>query len=288
MKTTFWVYLIGSLALVGIFPFAGFWSKDEILLEEQMLFPPAYWILIFAAFLTAFYMGRQVLMVFFGKSRSEATEHAKENPALITVPLIVLAFFSAVGGTLNLPRLHSFAEWLEHTVTTIHPVEFNIVTAIVATLVAAFGLFLSWAVYSWRYKQLQDLPPAKRPDDPLRQWLGPIFTGMENKWWVDELYSAIILNPYVRISHFLAETVDWRFWHDWFHDSVIARGFKVSARFLAGAFDLGFIDGIANGIARVTVRIAGSLRKIQTGYVRNYALSVLLGVVVIIGYLILR
>ncbi len=288
MKTTFWVYMIGTLALVGIFPFAGFWSKDEILLEEQILFPPAYWILIFAAFLTAFYMGRQVLMVFFGKPRSEAAAHARDNPLLITVPLIVLAFFSAVGGILNLPRLHSFAEWLEHTVKVIHPIEFNIIAAVVASLVAVSGLFIAWVVYSWRYKQLQELPPAKRLDDPLRQWLGPIFTGMENKWWVDELYWAVILNPYIKLSRFLAEVIDWRFWHDWFHNSVIVRGYNSLARFLSGPIDLGFIDGIANGLASVTVRFAGSLRKVQTGYVRNYALMVLLGVVVIIGYLILH
>lgn len=288
MKTTFWVYIIGSLALVGIFPFAGFWSKDEILLEEQILFPPAYWILIIAAFLTAFYMGRQVLMVFFGKPRSEAAAHARDNPPLITVPLIVLAFFSTVGGILNLPRLHSFAEWLEHTVNVIHPVEFNIIAAVVASLVAVSGLFIAWVVYSWRYKKLQELPPAKRPDDPLRQWLGPIFTGMENKWWVDELYWAVILNPYIKSSRFLAEVIDWRFWHDWVHDSVIVRGYNSLARFLSGPIDLGVIDGIANGLASVTVRFAGSLRKVQTGYVRNYALMVFLGVVVILGYLILH
>ena len=137
-------------------------------------------------------------------------------------------------------------------------------------------------------KKLQDLPPAERPDDPLRKWLGPIFTGMENKWWVDELYWTVILNPYITLSRFLGEVIDWRFWHDWFHDTIIVRSFRSLAHFLAGAFDLGFIDGIANGLASITVRFAGSLRKIQTGYVRNYALSVFIGVVVIIGYLILR
>jgi NADH-quinone oxidoreductase subunit L len=288
MKTTFWVYIVGTLALVGIFPFAGFWSKDEILVEEQMLFPPAYWILIFAAFLTAFYMGRQVLFVFFGKPRSKAVEHATENPALITVPLIILAILSAFGGILNLPRLHSFALWLEHTVKVIHPIDFNIMAAVIATLVGLSGLLASWLIYSWYYQKLQDLPPAKRPDDPLRKWLGPIFTGMENKWWVDELYWAVILNPYITLSRFLAEVIDWRFWHDWFHNTVIARSYVRLANFLANVFDLGLIDGIANGLASITVRFAGSLRKIQTGYVRNYALTVFLGVVVIIGYLILR
>ena len=288
MKTTFWVYIIGSLALVGIFPFAGFWSKDEILLEEQMLFPPGYWILVTAAFLTAFYMGRQVLLVFFGKPRTKAVEHAKESPALITVPLIILAFFSTFGGILNLPRFHTFTEWLEHTVTVIHPVEFSLTTALIASLIALSGLVIAWLIYYRYYNRMQELPPAKRPDDPLRRWLGPIFTGMENKWWVDELYWAVILSPYVSLSRFLAVVVDWRFWHDWFHDTAIAGSFKALARFLAGAFDLGFIDGIANGLASITIRFAGSLRKIQTGYVRNYALTVFLGVIVIIGYLILR
>ena len=288
MKTTFWVYIIGSLALVGIFPFAGFWSKDEILLEEQILFPPAYWLLVFAAFLTAFYMGRQVLLVFFGKPRSKAVEHAKENRALITVPLIILAFFSAIGGILNLPRIHSFTEWLEHTVTVIHPIEFSMTTALIASLVALSGLLISWLIYSRYYNKMQELPPAKRPDDPLRKWLGPVFTGMENKWWVDELYWAVILSPYISLSRFLAEVIDWRFWHDWFHNTVIARSFRELAKFLAVVFDLRIIDGIANGLASITIRFAGSLRKIQTGYVRNYALSVFLGVIVIIGYLILR
>ena len=111
---------------------------------------------------------------------------------------------------------------------------------------------------------------------------------MENKWWVDELYWAVILNPYIKLSRFLAEVIDWRFWHDWVHDSVIVRGYNSLARFLSGPIDLGVIDGIANGLASVTVRFAGSLRKVQTGYVRNYALMVFLGVVVILGYLILH
>ena len=253
-----------------------------------MLFPPAYWILVIAAFLTAFYMGRQVLLVFFGKPRSKAVEHAKENRALINVPLIILAFFSAVGGSLNLPRFHTFTEWLEHTVTVIHPVEFSITTALMASVIAISGLVIAWFIYSRHYNKLQELPPAKRPDDPLRQWLGPVFTGMENKWWVDELFWAVFLSPYISLSRFLAEVIDWRFWHDWFHDTVIGRSFRGLANFLAAVFDLRFIDGIANGLASVTIRFAGSLRKIQTGYVRNYALTVFLGVVVIIGYLILR
>jgi NADH-quinone oxidoreductase subunit L len=228
------------------------------------------------------------LLVFFGKSRSDAAAHSNENPSLITAPLIVLAIFSAIGGVLNLPRLHTFSEWLEHTIRVIHPAEFNIIAAVIASIVALSGLFLAWLVYSRRYRKLQELPPEKRPDDPLRQVLGPVFTGMENKWWVDELYWALILNPYIKLARFFAQVVDWRFWHDWFHERLIAGGYNWLSGFLSVPIDLGFIDGIANGIASLTVRFAGSLRKIQTGYVRNYALTVFIGVVIIIGYLVLR
>jgi NADH-quinone oxidoreductase subunit L len=288
MKVTFWVYLVGALALAGIWPLAGFWSKDEILAESLILQPTVYWLLTIAAFFTAFYMGRQVLMVFFGEPRSEAAAHARENPPVMTVPLIVLAALSIIGGALNLPGLYTFTEWLEHTIENIHPGEFNFLVAGVSTALALLAIFLAWYLYTWRYRELSQLPPAKRPDDPLRPILGPIFSGMEHKWWVDELYWAVILRPYISLSRFLGEVIDGRFWHDWFHDTVIARSFQRLTHFLALPFDLGVIDGIANGLANGTIRLAASLRRIQTGYVRNYALSVFLGVVIILGYLILR
>jgi len=288
MKVTFWVYLVGALALAGIWPLAGFWSKDEILAESLSLQPTVYWLLTIAAFFTAFYMGRQVLMVFFGVPRSEAAAHARENPPVMTVPLIVLAALSIIGGALNLPGLHTFTEWLEHTIENIHPGEFNFLVAGVSTALALLAIFLAGYLYIRRYQELSQLPPAKRPDDPLRPILGPIFTGMEHKWWVDELYWAVILRPYISLARFLGEVIDERFWHDWFHDAVIARSFQRLTHFLALPFDLGVIDGIANGLATGTVRLAASLRRVQTGYVRNYALSVFLGVVIILGYLILR
>ncbi len=287
MKITFWVYVIGSLALSGIAPLAGFWSKDEILAEASTLNPTVYVLLTMAAFFTAFYMGRQVLMVFFGKARSEAAAHAKENPPMMTVPLIVLAVLSLFGGALNLPGLHTFTSWMEHTLENVHEGEFNLIVAATSTILALVALYLAWLLYSKRYRELLKIP-SKRPDDPLRAILGPIFTGMENMWWVDELYWAVILNPYIAISRFLAEIVDWRFWHDWFHDVVIVGLFRILTRLLAVRVDLGIIDGFANGLADATKSLAAGLRRIQTGYVRNYALSVFVGVVVILGYLILR
>src|SRR3990172_1409356 len=114
MRLTFWVYLIGALALAGIFPLVGFWSKDEILAESLLLQPTVFWLLLVAAFFTAFYMGRQVFLVFFGEPRSQAAAQAVESPPSMTMPLVVLALLSIFGGLLNLPGLHTFTTWLEH------------------------------------------------------------------------------------------------------------------------------------------------------------------------------
>jgi NADH-quinone oxidoreductase subunit L len=299
MKTTFWVYLIGAMALAGIPPLAGFWSKDEILAEANVYIPGVYVLLTLAAFFTAFYMGRQILMVFFGKPRTAPAEHASENPPVITVPLIILAALSALGGLINLPVLHTLGHWLEHTikieeaVKAIHTGEaatggFNFLVAGTSVGLALIGVFLSWLLYSRRYQKLQEMPSGKRPDDPLRPILGPVFSLLENKYWVDELYRAVILNPYVAVSRFLGDTIDWRFWHNWFHDIVIARSFQWLTRALSVQVDLGFIDAIANWLGRATQALAGGMRRLQSGYVRTYALSVFIGVVIILGYLIIR
>ncbi len=187
MKITFWVYLIGALALAGIPPLAGFWSKDEILAEATQLNQTAYWLLTITAFLTAFYMGRQVLMVFFGQPRTVVGEHAEESPPIMTVPLMVLAFLTIAGSTLNLPGLPALTTWLGHSIETAgHTAEgavegaasalggFNLFVASISTGLALVAIGLAWYLYSRRYQELQKLPTAKRPDDPLRPILGPI------------------------------------------------------------------------------------------------------------------
>jgi NADH-quinone oxidoreductase subunit L len=288
MKLTFWVYLIGAIALAGIPPLAGFWSKDEILAEANVFVPAAYWLLTGAALLTAFYMTRQIIMVFFGQPRSLAAEHAKESPPIMTVPLIILAILSIFGGLLNLPTMHTFAVWLEHASELYHAGEFIFIVAIISVAIALLAIGLGWYLYQRRYRDLQLLPTAKRPDDPLRQFIGPVFTWLNNKWYIDELYEKIIIHPYILLSRFLAEQVDWRFWHDWFHDKVILAGYNGLTRLLAVRIDLGLIDGFANGLAAVTQRLAARLRRVQSGYVRNYALSIFIGVVIILTYLIIR
>jgi NADH-quinone oxidoreductase subunit L len=281
MPITFWLYMIGTLALAGIFPFAGFWSKDEILADAFHEMAPVYWLLTAAAFLTAFYMGRQVWMVFFGKARHEAAAKAQESPKIITVPLMVLAFLSIAGGALNLPGVHTLTDWLEHTIE-VHAGEFVMSVALLSTGLALVAILVSWLLYGRK-------PLRKGQADPLKRWLGPVFTGMEHKWYVDEGYWALFVNRYVDLSRFVANVIDGKFWHDWFHDKVLAGTYNwVSTIALDRYADQRGIDAFANGLGTLTKRLSEGARRIQNGFVRSYALSVLLGVVLMLGYLLLK
>jgi NADH-quinone oxidoreductase subunit L len=282
MPVTFWLYMIGTLALAGIFPFAGFWSKDEILADAfREGYTTVYWMLSIAAFFTAFYMGRQIWMVFFGGARHEAAAHAEESPKIITAPLMVLAALSVLGGALNLPGAHTLTHWLEHTIE-VHAGEFVMSVALISTALALTGVFVSWLIYG------REPLKAGQPD-PLKRPLGFLFTGMEHKWFVDEGYWAVFVDRYVDLSRFLADVVDWRFWHDWFHEKVIAGTYNwVSNIGLNLYVDQRGIDALANGLGTLTQNLSASMRKVQNGFVRSYALSVLLGVVLILGYLLLK
>ena len=284
MPVTFWLYMIGTLALAGILPFAGFWSKDEILLDASHHFTIIFVLLSIAAFFTAFYMGRQVWMVFFGEPRSDAAAHAQESPKVMTVPLMVLAVLSLFGGMLNLPaeRFALLGQWLEHTLEEVEHLPFSYPVAGISTVLALIAIAIAWYLYG------RD-PLTTGQTDPLRRRLGAIFTGMENKWYVDELYNAILVTPYRKISYYLADVIDGRFWHDWFHEKVIAGSYNWLANIGLNFYvDQRFIDRIANGLGNGTRSLSATARRVQNGFVRSYALSVLFGVVIILGYLILR
>jgi NADH-quinone oxidoreductase subunit L len=282
MPVTFWVYMIGTLALAGIIPFAGFWSKDEILLDASKRYFGIYIILSIAAFLTAFYMGRQVWMVFFGEPRTAAAAHAEESPLVMTVPLIILAALSVLGGLINFPGQHLLTGWLEHTLGQLEALDFNVQVAGISTILALAALAAAWYIYGRNPLKSGQIDPLKRP-------LGFVFTGMEHKWYVDEIYNAIIITPYVKISQFLADVIDWRFWHDWFHETVIAGTYNWLSNIALNRYaDQQGIDAFANDLGEWTQRLSVTLRKIQNGFVRSYALSVLLGVVLIVGYLMFR
>jgi NADH-quinone oxidoreductase subunit L len=284
MPVTFWLYMIGTLALAGIFPFAGFWSKDEILLDASLHYTSVYWQLTIAAFFTAFYMGRQIWMVFFGEPRHDAAAHAQESKPIITAPLMVLAALSILGGALNLPfeGFHNLGHWLEHTLHEVEALPLNLPVATISTVLAVLAIVVSWLIYGRK-------PLTKGQPDPLKKPLGLIFTGMENKWFVDEGYKWLILDNYVRISHFLADVIDWKFWHDFVHDKVIAGTYNwLSTIVLNDYADQKGINAFFDGWGKATQWLSATTRKVQNGFVRSYALSIMLGVVVILGYLLLK
>jgi len=294
MPVTFWLYMIGTLALAGIFPFAGFWSKDEILLDTAKLYPVVYWLLAIAAFFTAFYMGRQVWMVFFGEHRHEAAAHAEESPRVITIPLMVLAGLSVLGGALNLPGVHTLGHWLEHTVELVehevHIAEWlevswgglNPYVALISTVAALLAILVSWFIYGRN-------PLKAGQIDPLKRSLGGLFTLLEDKWRVDEIYQAIIITPFARLSELLADVIDWKFWHDFVHERIIAGTYNWLSNIALDRYaDQKGIDAFANWLGTASQWLSANLRKVQNGFVRSYSLSVLLGVVLIVGYLILK
>jgi len=251
MPVTFWVYLAGVLAISGIAPLSGFFSKDEILAAASEQNPVILVVLLVTALLTAFYMGRQIFMVFAGGTRTRAAGAANENGPVITIPLILLALLSIVGGALNLPGIYTLEHWLEHTIDVIHPVEFNIVLAGVALVITLVGLGLAWAIYGRQ--------PAQRPQsaDPFAGRMPAVFRPLSRKWWIDEVYHA-----------------------------TFVRGFEGISRVLAGPVDQGFIDGIVNGFGYLSRSASQVLRWVQTGFVRSYALMFLFGVLAIMSYLI--
>jgi NADH-quinone oxidoreductase subunit L len=300
LPVTKWVYLIGALALAGIVPLSGFWSKDEILLEAQSKNVLVYVLLSLAALLTAFYIGRQILMVFFGQPRTDAASHALENPPVMTVPLIILAVLAAVGGLLNWPVIagwaapgaNALAMWLGQTLASCVNVscpdvvrlapegELNFAVASISTVLALAGLAIAYSFY-------RAAPKTVEETDPLQGILGPVFVWLRDKWYVDELYELILIRPYNWLAWLLADVIDGRFWHDWFHETVIYGVFNTLAHFTADFIDLGVVDGLISALPAVLARaVARGFRRLQSGYVRGYALVVFLGVVVVLGYLL--
>jgi len=280
MKVTFWVYLIGALALAGIPPLAGFFSKDEILADASHVNPAVYWVLVLAAFLTAFYMGRQVLMVFFGKPRSKAAEATKESPATMVAPLVALAVLAVGGGLINAPGLLPLTRFLQETLADIEEPEFIAAIAILTTLLALASIGLAWLLYGRR-------PIKSRAPDPLQARLGPVWIAIRHRWWVDEFYDWLIVRRYVSLARWLAEVADERFLHDWVHDRVIALSYFRATHWLASVLDLRFIDRGFDGLGALTRRGASGLAVLQTGYVRNYAAAVFIGLVLVVSYLLL-
>jgi len=305
MPVTYITYLIGTLALAGIWPFAGFWSKDEILGDSWVAglvnnelggFIALAGLLLAAAF-TAFYMWRQVELVFHGRPRTEAAAHAPESSLSMLIPLIVLAVFSVIGGFINLPGnaaiptlgldavlgVHQFGSFLEHSVVNIHAADLQPLIAIVALGLAIGAILMARSIYGLNRGVTADRRDVLEANASFsRMWR----LANARLYW-DETYRRLFEQPFNRTSQFLADTLDWAFWHDYVHDTIIAKGFRAIGTLLSQPVDLGLIDGVVNGIGRLMRWASGGLREIQTGYVRTYAVSVLLGVVVVLIILLL-
>jgi NADH-quinone oxidoreductase subunit L len=275
MPLTFVLYVIGAAALAGIPPLAGFFSKDEILADALAANPMIFAMLAAATFITAFYVTRQVWMVFLGKPRTEAAAAAPESPAVMTLPLVALALLTAAGGAVNLPGVGTLGRWLEHTLGgLVHEGAFDAHVAALSTGLALAGMLVSWLVYRGRTLQAT-VPGAVAPREGLaaRAALAAL--------------AARAARGYSAVAGFFAGVVEGQLLQRLLHDHVLERGFGALARITANPIDLGVIDGAANGIARLTGRASVALRRTQTGYVRNYALAVFIGVVFILGALAL-
>jgi NADH-quinone oxidoreductase subunit L len=252
IPVTFWVYLVGGLTLSGLAPLAGFFSKDEILAAASQGHTAVFVVLILAAFLTAFYIGRQMVLVFFGEARTSAAAHASESPKVITLPLVILAALSVLGGLINLPGVAWLEKWLGHTLGETTSAGFMWGVAGTSLLIALLGLGLAWLIYGRK-------PLAKEAPDPLQSKLGGLWTGMNNKWWVDEAYAFLFLNP-----------------------------FKAHAEFTADKVDQGGINRAGDGLGEGAVSLGKLLRSLQNGFTRSYALWMLLGLVAILTFMVLR
>lgn len=305
MPVTFWTYLVGTLALAGIFPFAGFWSKDEILAHgfymenrqiSDMMFV-VYIMLTLAAICTAFYMGRQLMMVFFGKARHDAANHAHESPPIMTFPLVLLAAFGLVAGLLNFPKFNDqelipqtlvLEHWLEHSLQVFVLAEEEIIEHVPHTptslqwVVAAMSFGFAVGAMGLAILVYRGKPKTPADADPTQKIPG--LWGVFGRLPVDSFYMKLLVPWFNRFSAWLGFKFEWRFWHDFFHERVIRDTFVWFSDLSANVLDAQGVDGIVNGLGSVTRWLADGIRVSQTGYARTYALGVFLGTVALLIY----
>jgi len=267
IRWTYWTFLAGALALSGFPFFSGFFSKDEILWKAYQNAGFWLWLVgIVTAFMTAFYSFRAVFVPFWGQSRldKKIAHHVHESPRVMIVPLVLLAVLAFLGGYMGLPHflggsaVEGFLSPVFAAEEGTHAVEVGAHTAGVGLEVAFLGISVVVALAGiglayFMYVARPTVPVA------LARGLGPLYILLSNKYYIDELYMAVLVNPLKGLAGWLARVFD-------------ARG----------------IDGLVNGLAAFFGWSGQTTRQVQTGSVRHYALSILLGVVVMVGYFVLR
>ena len=261
---TYAMMWIGSLALAGFPPFAGFYSKDVILeaafMSESHVGKLAYAMGISAAFLTAFYSWRLLFLTFHGKTRADkhTFDHAHESPLSMLIPLFVLALGSIAAGFLGSNIFHMVSAEGNFFADSIFVIEAKsslleeihhspLLVKISPLIVGIIAIALAYVFYIKK----TDLPKK------LANAVKPLYKLSFNKWYFDEIYEAALVNPTKKLGNFL-----WRI------------------------IDIKFVDGVPNGAAAFCRIMAGRVSKIQTGYIYNYSLWMVLGLIVIIFFLI--
>ena len=277
MPKTFTTFMIGSLALAGVFPLAGFWSKDEILLGAGKNGYQFFMIVgLVGAFMTAAYMTRCVYLTFFGEYRGHG--HPHESPNAITVPLIVLAVFSVGAGLLNAPGLFGgewFGRLIENPVFLMAKVpthEFSVPAALLSTAVVLGALAVGGLLWFG-----QRLPKGvTERSTPAR--LG--YTFLANRYYLDHLYTGVIVGG---IKGGVARAAYW--FNQNILDGVVngvATVATYSGRWIYRWIDQGAIDGTVNGSGAGAEGLGGALRRLQTGRVQQYG-SLLFGATVLLA-----
>ena len=283
IKTTYWTFLLATIAIAGIFPFAGFFSKDEIL--WQAFSSPHGHVLLWgvgavAAGMTAFYMFRALFMTFWGESRVDkhVEHHLHESPPVMTIPLRILAVLSVIGGLVGIPhvlgganRVHEFLApvvggsaapakahaginllshaWASGGEVTGYSANAEIILMLMSLAIAGTGILIAYLFY------------VKNPALPKRiaEKASGLYTLVYHKYYVDEIYQVLFVDMTKRIGTALWKGVD---------------------EFV--------IDGTVNGTAYFFGWLSSLVRRIQTGMVQNYAFAMIVGGVIIAGYYVVR
>jgi len=257
MPVTTGVFIVAWLAIAGIFPFAGFWSKDEILAVAYRDQRYGLWAVgIVGALLTAFYMARQVRLVFYGNQRWDDAARPHESPVVMTAPMVVLALLTVLAGALNLPfrSLEWLTRWLAPTFAGVAEPARGSFAAGAALAGVALGVSVAGIGLAYRlYRR------GRADADPLVARLGPAARVLERAYGIDDAYAAAASGPARRAAEWLATTVEGT-----------------------------VIDGAVNGTGRLVRATGERLRRLQSGHVRRYALGMFAGAVLLLAWAVLR